>query len=111
MTRCYGCSTDIRTGADATWPYADAIADDYGVMVSERFARELSARLASLRPGPFDTIDLPGRHPVTGARTTKKASAASLVRYLLAVPPGAPRATPRAPRKATHPTPKVADDR
>ena len=89
----------------------DAIADDYGVMVSERFARELSAQLASLRPGPFDTIDLPGRDPVTGARMTKKASATSLERYMLAVPRRRRRATPGAPRVATHPTPNVADDR
>jgi hypothetical protein len=88
----------------------DAIAEDYGVVVSERVARELSAQLASFRPGPFDTIDLPGRDPVTGARTTKKASAASLVRYMLAVPPERPRPTDGAPGDATHPTPNVAAD-
>jgi hypothetical protein len=69
----------------------DALAADYGIMISERFARELSSQLVSERPGKVDSIFgdplvLTGRDLATGERVSKKVSSDRLAHYLHPVP-------------------------
>jgi uncharacterized NAD(P)/FAD-binding protein YdhS len=64
----------------------DAVTADYGLTLSERAARELSAQLASVRPQPRQVVTLQGRDAASGARISKNVSAQQLSTYLLLVP-------------------------
>ena len=65
----------------------DAITEDYGIVVSDRLARELATKLASRLPRSHETMVLSGRDRSTGNRIKKKVSAVALALYLHPGPP------------------------
>ena len=60
----------------------DAISEDFGIVVSDRLARELAAKLASAKPRSNQMMVLLGRDKKTGDRIRKKVSAVALAIYL-----------------------------